>query len=215
MEIRCRGEPSVVRSSRTVSAIIDFLDGKLRQSQARLEIGASRKGWAAAAHPSASTRKGDAASVKTHCSAKDAAKAILEWAARKGCGITNLRLNLLLYFVQAYFITLSDGREQCFPEKIEARSYGVVVPDVHSEYRGYGSLCISHVKSEGAELSKRDRQAVEEVAEHFSKMNDSELSELVLKQTPWRNAFHPYCFQDITVKSIADFFLERKEGQGE
>lgn len=153
--------------------------------------------------------------MKAHCSAKDAAKAILEWSARNGCGITNLRLNLLLYFVQAYFITLSEGKEKCFPEKIEARSYGAVVPDVHSDYKCYGSLWIPHVKAEGAELSRRDRQAVEAVAEHFSKMNDRELSELVLKQTPWKNAFHPYCFQEITAESIADFFLEGKERQGE
>ena len=152
--------------------------------------------------------------MNAHCSAKDAAKAILEWDAINGCGITNLRLNLLLYFVQAYFITLSEGKEKCFPEKIEARAYGAVVPDVYSDYRCYGSLCIPHVKAEGAELSKRDRQAVEAVAEHFSKMDDSELSELVLKQTPWKIAFHPYCFQEMTVKSIADFFLEGKERQG-
>lgn len=153
--------------------------------------------------------------MKTHCSAKNAALAVLEWAARNGCGITNLRLNLLLYFIQAYFITLSEGREQCFPEKIEARSYGAVVSDVHSEYRCYGSLCIPHIQEEKACISERDRKTVESVAEHFSKMDDNELSELVLKQTPWRNAFHPYCLQEITVKSIADFFLERKEGQGE
>ena len=152
--------------------------------------------------------------MKARCSAKDAAKAILEWSARNGCGITNLRLNLLLYFVQAYFITLSEGKEKCFPEKIEARAYGAVVPDVYSDYRCYGSLCIPYVKAKGAELSKRDRQAVEAVAEHFSKMDDSELSELVLKQTPWKNTFHPYCFQEMTVKSIADFFLEGKERQG-
>ena len=152
--------------------------------------------------------------MKTHCSAKNAALAVLEWAAKNGCDITNLRLNLLLYFVQACFITLSEGNEKCFPEKIEARSYGAVVPDVHSEYRCYGSLCIPHIQKEKACISERDRQAIEAVAEHFSKMDDSELSELVLKQTPWRNAFYPYCFQEITVKSIADFFMEGKERQG-
>lgn len=153
--------------------------------------------------------------MKTHCSAGDAAKAILEWDARSGCGITNLRLNLLLYFVQAYFITLSEGSEKCFPEKIEARAYGAVVPDVYSDYRCYGSLCIPHIQNEETCLSERDRKTVESVAEYFSKMDDSELSELVLKQTPWRNAFHPYCFREITVKSIADFFLEGKERQGD
>ena len=153
--------------------------------------------------------------MKAHCSAEDAAKAILEWSARSGCGITNLRLNLLLYFVQAYFLALSDGREKCFPEKIEARAYGAVVPDVYSVYKVYGSLYIPHVTAKGKDILRRDRQAVEAVAEHFSKMNDRELSELVLKQTPWKNAFHPYCFQEITAESIADFFLEGKERQGE
>ena len=153
--------------------------------------------------------------MKTHCSAEDATKAILEWSVRNGCGITNLRLNLLLYFVQAYFLALSDGREKCFPEKIEARAYGAVVPDVYSDYRCYGSLYIPHVTAKGKDVSRRDRQAIEAVAEHFSKLDDNELSELVLKQTPWRNAFYPYYFQEITVKSIADFFLEGKERQGE
>ena len=149
--------------------------------------------------------------MKTHCSAGDAAKAILEWDARSGCGITNLRLNLLLYFVQAYFITLSEGSEKCFPEKIEARAYGAVVPDVYSDYRCYGSLCIPHIQNEDVCISERDRKTVESVAEHFRGMNDAELCALVLKQTPWRNAFHPYFFQEITVKSIADFFLEGKK----
>lgn len=153
--------------------------------------------------------------MKAHCSAGDAAKAILEWDARSGCGITNLRLNLLLYFVQAYFITLSEGNEKCFPEKIEARSYGAVVPDVHSDYRCYGSLYIPHIQNENACISERDRKMVESVAEHFREIDDADLSALVLRQTPWKNAFHPYYFQEITAESIADFFLEGKKRQGE
>lgn len=161
------------------------------------------------AAPSPPHFNGRSCILKTHCSAMDAAECILAWHGRNGCGISNLRLNFLLYFVQAWYLMHSGGQEACFPERIEAWSFGPVVPEIYAKYRGCGSLDIPCQGSNGTKLGRQDRIAVEAVINHFNSCSLLDLYSLVLHQSPWRTAFHPPCKMEITKKSIASYFLEK------
>ena len=65
--------------------------------------------------------------------------------------ISNLKLQKLLYFVQAEFL-VGEG-SACFPEEIEAWDFGPVVPEVYHRYKAYGSASIPYLA--GAERVRR------------------------------------------------------------
>ena len=48
-------------------------------------------------------------------------------------GITNLKLQKVLYFVQAYY--LAKLNRPLFPDNIEAWEYGPVIPSVYRKYK--------------------------------------------------------------------------------
>ena len=54
-------------------------------------------------------------------------KYIVNYANEKGLDITNLKLQKLLYYVQAAFLLLSEGKEPCFSDKIVACLHGPVL----------------------------------------------------------------------------------------
>ena len=61
--------------------------------------------------------------------ARDIAEYIIYREASQGRTVSNLRLQKLLYFVQAQFIVQKDA--PCFTERMEAWDYGPVVPEVY------------------------------------------------------------------------------------
>ena len=55
--------------------------------------------------------------------------------------MTNLRLNKLMYFAQAWSLVLY--KKPLFAEQIEAWPFGPVVPSVYHKYKGYGKSQIT------------------------------------------------------------------------
>lgn len=51
--------------------------------------------------------------------------------------ITNLKLQKILYYIQAGFLVKSN--EPCFDSRIEAWRHGPVVPEIYQEFRSYGA----------------------------------------------------------------------------
>ncbi len=65
-------------------------------------------------------------------SAIDVARYIIWYCKRRRYSISNLKLQKILYFVQANFL-VSIGTP-CFEEEIEAWDFGPVVPEVYHEF---------------------------------------------------------------------------------
>lgn len=77
--------------------------------------------------------------------AKDAARLFvqlgtLQAESESGDGMTNLRVNKLLYFAQGY--SLAKYGKPLFNEQIEAWDHGPVVPSVYHAYKGFGKNVI-------------------------------------------------------------------------
>ena len=70
----------------------------------------------------------------------DVARYIIWYCKKKGYSISNLKLQKILYFVQAEFL-VSVG-SPCFAEEIEAWDFGPVVPEVYHEFKIFGSADI-------------------------------------------------------------------------
>ena len=58
----------------------------------------------------------------------DICRHIINYSDEKGYGISNLKLQKVLYFIQAYFVCFTEKKEPCFEENIEAWEFGPVVP---------------------------------------------------------------------------------------
>ncbi len=73
----------------------------------------------------------------------DVCRYVINYSNDKDYGISNLKLQKVLYFVQAYFLISTP--EQCFKERIEAWDFGPVVPEAYREYKQFGSSNIPSV----------------------------------------------------------------------
>lgn len=130
-------------------------------------------------------------------------------------GITNIRLQKLLYFVQAYFII--KYKEICFNEKIVAYPSGPVVIEVYEEFKKYGRGNIETVKYYGffSENPVNDniihynhKEIIRSVIEIFKDYDDSTLIDITHCQTPWKNSIYKRIGAEIEIKDIENFFLE-------
>lgn len=75
----------------------------------------------------------------------DIARYIINYSNRNGHPITNLKLQKLLYYVQANFLVNRDG-VNCYEENILNWDYGPVVNEVYDEFRGFGKECLPDQK---------------------------------------------------------------------
>lgn len=130
-------------------------------------------------------------------------------------GITNLRLQKLLYFVQAYFII--KYKKICFSEKIVAWPSGPVVIEAYEEFKKYGRSNIETVKYYGvfSENPVHDniihcnhKEIICSAIEIFKDYDDSKLVDITHCQTPWKNSINKGIGTEIEVKDMENFFLE-------
>lgn len=68
----------------------------------------------------------------------DVCKYVIDYSNEKEYGISNLKLQKILYFIQAYFLIKQPSR-CCFDDKIEAWDFGPVVPKAYRKYKQFGS----------------------------------------------------------------------------
>ncbi len=135
--------------------------------------------------------------------------------------VSNLKLQKLLYFIQACFLDASDGREKCFEEKIYAWDFGPVVPEVYREFKIFGSNTIPYIdeyiylddglwssevrKFNDDFLNVNDKGLINGMVQHFKNFSASDLVTLTHKQSPWINSYKKFD-SEITVESIYKFF---------
>lgn len=121
--------------------------------------------------------------------------------------ISNLKLQKLLYFVQAEFLV--DKNEPCFGEKIEAWDFGPVVPEVYQRFKIYGSANIPFFEGiVSFSISEKDKRIIDEIIKECAKYSAASLVEITHNQSPWKEAYRRYQNAEITQESIKRFFKE-------
>lgn len=122
--------------------------------------------------------------------------------------VSNLKLQKILYFVQAEFL-VTKGRP-CFAEDIEAWAFGPVVPEVYHEYKVFGS---ANIPSFGRSLRpvilmKEDQKLVDGIVDECARYSASDLVEITHNQSPWMDAYVPGSNNVISKESIKRYFSE-------
>ena len=119
--------------------------------------------------------------------------------------ISNLVLQKLLYFIQAY--SLVKYGEKAFTEKIEAWMYGPVVPEAYYNIKHNNNF----YKNDAYKmLDKKTSGIVEEVVDVFGKINPFVLVDLTHSYSPWKNAWENIGWNAIIdTKDIAEYHKKR------
>ena len=129
--------------------------------------------------------------------------------------ITNLRLQKLLYFIQAYYIGVKN-KSALFNEDFEAWDFGPVVPCVYHEYKSFGGNDIPKInkyfegmtiiKYDEKMILKTDRNNISHVIDMFKNVSTSRLVSITHGQDPWINAYNSLD-KTIYKKDIKKYFV--------
>lgn len=123
-------------------------------------------------------------------SALDVARYIIWHCQEKSYAINNLKLQKVLYFVQAQFLVFGKDNKPCFSEKIEAWQYGPVVPNVYRKYKIFGS---AHIPcgdmTDDFDIDESDREMINGIVDSCNKYTATRLIDISRKQTPWKDAY--------------------------
>lgn len=95
---------------------------------------------------------------------QDVAEYVITYSEVKDYGISNLKLQKILYLIQAY--SLIHTKKPCFSEDIEAWDFGPVIPEVYRKYKQFGSTDIQirfrRLEEVQKGFEREDRKRIEE-----------------------------------------------------
>lgn len=135
--------------------------------------------------------------------ALDIARYIIKHEHDAGREISNLRLQKLLYFVQAKF--LAEKRPPCFSDPIVAWDFGPVVLSVYHEYKIFGGLDI--LSSEiGIPIDSETSSVIDNILDYCAKYPTYQLVNITHNQDPWKRARQNPYSSVITIDSMKQFF---------
>ena len=141
--------------------------------------------------------------------AKEVAKYFIYLSSKKSVGdnkekegITNLKLQKILYFAQAYF--LAKIGKPLFTDTIEAWEFGPVIPSIYHKLKKYGSNPIIDEKDKST-ISVEDKEILDKVWEAFGGYSASRLVDITHVLTPWVEAYNS-SKKEISIKAIGEYY---------
>jgi uncharacterized phage-associated protein len=146
--------------------------------------------------------------------AVDIAKYILLIANENGDIVTNLKLQKLLYYAQAWYMVHHEGKK-LFSNDIEAWKFGPVVKGVYDLYKKFSRNPIDEDVDEKnlSCLSPEDRKFMDEFLGEFMDHSALSLINMIHNELPWQEAFDeqdPYGLHIISTDSMYDYYSKLK-----
>jgi uncharacterized phage-associated protein len=120
----------------------------------------------------------------------DIAKLFLSWANRDGDLITNLKMQKLLYYAQAWHLVNFEGKS-LFNDDIEAWELGPVVPNAYHYFKQHRYRAIAYKESGNEEKSFTSTQ-IDYLKQFYTKFigfSAHELMNMSHNELPWKNTF--------------------------
>lgn len=148
--------------------------------------------------------------------AYDVAKLLLRWARENGDTITNLKIQKLLYYAQAWYL-VNYGR-RLFDDDIEAWDFGPVIRPIYRKWKKFDSKPIQYTPNgkEGDAFEKRQFEFLVEFYRVFSNFSSTALVTMAHNEDPWKRAFVPGKNNIISPKLMREYYtkLYEKEMRG-
>ncbi|WP_284450996.1 Panacea domain-containing protein [Methylophaga thalassica] len=99
-------------------------------------------------------------------------------------GVSNLKLQKLVYYAQGFHLAIFD--EPLFDEELEAWTHGPVSPSVYHKYKSNGSSPIPAAEYEpGEAFSEEQLEFLAEVHEVFGQFSAWKLRNMTHEERPW------------------------------
>lgn len=122
-------------------------------------------------------------------SALDISKFVLNYYRDRNIAISNLKLQKLLYFIQAE--CLKQLNVPCFKDDIQAWKHGPVVPDVYFNYNSYLAGPILSTLPPKEEISANKQAIIINVLDKYKNTLPWDLVEITHKQESWKKMYRP------------------------
>jgi uncharacterized phage-associated protein len=138
----------------------------------------------------------------------DVSNLFLAWANREGEVITNLKMQKLLYYAQAWHLV--HFKKPLFPETIEAWDFGPVVPSAYHNYKDFGCSPIAY-KATGKEENSFTKNQIEYLTvfyDKFIKFSPHELVNMSHNEIPWKSAFKKLSITKIISHDVMKRYYE-------
>lgn len=151
----------------------------------------------------------------------DIAYFIVNYVNRVGGSISNLKLQKIMYYIQAAFLV--ERNIECFSDPILCWRHGPVIRSVYDAFTKYGSGCIesqniiTRIVAEEGKLkiikipfdeniiSIEDRQLIRNVVNSLMPYSAWYLVDRTHEEDPWEKL--PQYNDEITSESIREYFL--------
>jgi uncharacterized phage-associated protein len=142
------------------------------------------------------------------------AGAIVEFCADHGDVVTNLRLQKLLYYAQAWFLAFNG--KTLFTDPIEAHENGPAIPSVLARFSTFGTGPIMQPLGSWG-YPKALTEHIAELMEAYGHLSSYDLERLSREEEPWRQArAHASVgcqFPHVSTDIMRDFYRLRLNAQ--
>lgn len=136
----------------------------------------------------------------------DVALYVVHHSYEKQTPITNLHLQKILYYIQAYFLTKFN--RSCFKEEILHRQYGPVIKEVYDEFKCYGAndipkdasylkvsfdkkrnqIVTEKIQYDSNEFIPQDLKTMDIIIDNYIKLNPFQLMKKTHEEDLWINS---------------------------
>jgi uncharacterized phage-associated protein len=135
------------------------------------------------------------------------ANAFVRLAREKGKRLTNMQVQKLVFFAQAYTLALLD---RCLYERhIHAWQWGPVVPRLYKSLQSYGSGQVTEeiASDDSVEDASEEYGVIKGVWDGYGKYTGSQLSEITHRDgSPWDKTWKREPFGVISVEEIKAYY---------
>jgi uncharacterized phage-associated protein len=146
----------------------------------------------------------------------DIARYIIAVTYENGDSITNLKLQKLLYYAQAWYMVHHDGK-RLFSDEIEAWKFGPVIRVVYIKYKRYGNGLIDkeeHCEDNIFGLAQCDLEFIKGFSGEFMQYTAGALVDMIHREDPWIEVFdesNPKASVVISPESMYRFYKSMYE----
>ncbi|MTJ06889.1 Panacea domain-containing protein [Anabaena sp. UHCC 0204] len=134
------------------------------------------------------------------------------WQAREtGSYISNLKLQKLVYYAQAWYLAIYD--QPLFDDDFEAWIHGSVIPKLYEQYKQFAWMPILK-EVEKPNFSNEINEFLEQVTEIYFGCDTFELEQMIHREDPWINArgnlpMDSPCNAIISKESMREYYKQR------
>lgn len=146
----------------------------------------------------------------------DICRYIVRYCGEHNYPLSNLKLQKILYFIQAFFLSYTPERQPCFREQIQAWDFGPVVPEAYHEYKRYGAGEIPSFSrcflQNNIHIKEKDINRINSILDELASFTATQLVDITHDQDPWENNYVSRRNNVISIEDMRNYFDRKYRG---